>query len=82
MRHSILFNDETKTLSLCPLDGSKLVKRESLDDPETIKVRIKEYTERTLPMLDYFNKNGFQVNKINGERYIAEVHEDIMSHLQ
>ena len=82
MRHSILFSDETKELKLCPLDGSKLVKRESLDDPETIKVRIKEYTERTLPMLDYFEKNGFEVNKINGERYIAEVHEDIMKHLQ
>ena len=81
MRHSILFNDETENLTLCPLDGSSLVKRKDLDDPETIKVRIKEYTERTLPMLDYFEKNGFKVNKINGEKYIAEVHEEIMKHL-
>ena len=36
MRHSILFNDETKALKICPLDGSKLVNRKDLDDPEVI----------------------------------------------
>jgi len=56
MRHSILFNDETKDLTICPLDGSKLVKREGLDDPKTIKVRLKEYAERTYPIFDYFEK--------------------------
>jgi len=81
MRHSIIFSDETKDLMVCPLDGSKLMKRESLDDPETIKVRLVEYKERTLPMLDYFNRNGFAVNKINGEKYVAQVHEEILTHL-
>lgn len=81
MRHSIIFNDETKHLTICPLDGSNLVRRESLDDPETIKVRIKEYTERTLPMVEYFNNNGFLVVKINGEQQIAGVHKDICNSL-
>ena len=65
MRHSILFNQETEKLKLCPIDGSKLVKRNDLDDPETIKVRLEQYKERTLPLFDYFNKNGFDVKKIN-----------------
>lgn len=81
MRHSILFNDETKNLKLCPIDGSTLLKREHLDDAETIKVRLKEYKNRTLPMLDYFEKGGFEVKKINGERYVAEVHEEIVDNL-
>jgi adenylate kinase len=78
MRHSILFNDETEKLTLCPLDGSNLVKRKSLDDPETIKVRIKEYIERTLPMVEYFEKNNIKVSKINGEQYIADVFNDVL----
>jgi adenylate kinase len=82
MRHSILFNKETEILTKCPLDGSNLVKRKDLDDPETIKVRIKEYTDRTLPMVEYFEKNNIKVNKINGEQTVADVHKDILSAIQ
>ncbi|MEK7658723.1 MAG: nucleoside monophosphate kinase [Patescibacteria group bacterium] len=78
MRHSILFNKETENLTICPLDGSKLVKRKDLDDEETIKVRIKEYNERTLPMVEYFEKNNIKINKINGEQFVADVHKDIL----
>lgn len=79
MRHSILSDKETENLTICPLDGSKLVKRKDLDDPETIKVRIKEYEERTLPMVEYFEKNDFKVEKINGEQSVADVFEDILA---
>jgi len=82
MRHSILFNDETEKLTKCPLDGSDLVRRKDLDDPETIKVRIKEYEERTLPMVEYFEKNNIKVHKINGEQYVADVHKDILKSLK
>jgi len=78
MRHSILFSKETEDLSFCPLDGSKLIKRKDLDDPDRIKVRIKEYTERTLPMIDYFEKNKFQINEVNGEQTVAEVFAEIL----
>ena len=81
MRHSILFNKETDKLSLCPLDGSRLVKRKDLDDPETIKVRLEQYKERTLPLFEYFKNNGFKVSKINGEKSVAEVHEAILKNL-
>ena len=78
MRHSILFNEETKKLNLCPLDGSKLVKRKELDDPETIKVRLEQYKERTFPLFEYFKNNEFYITRINGEKYVAEVHEEIL----
>lgn len=78
MRHSILFSKETENLANCPLDGSKLDKRKNLDDEETIKTRLKEYKERTLPMVDYFSSNGIEVVKINGERSPAEVFADIL----
>ena len=78
MRHSIIFNPETEHLTMCPLDGSALKKREKLDDPETIKVRLKEFAERTAPIIDFYEKQGIKVNKINGESTIAEVHSQVM----
>ncbi len=79
MRHSILFSKETENLAICPLDGSKLVRREGLDDPETIKVRLKEYAERTAPIFDYFKKNGLEITKVNGEQSVADVYKDVLS---
>lgn len=78
IRHPILYNKETVKLTRCPLDGSKLIKRKGLDDPETIKVRLKEYQERTLPLVEYFKKQGIKVRKINGEQTVANVHKDIL----
>lgn len=78
MRHSILFNKETENLTVCPLDGSKLIRRKGLDDPETIKVRIKEYTDRTFPMIEYFKKNNIKIKKVNGEQPVADVFKDIL----
>lgn len=78
MRHSILFNEETEKLTLCPLDGSNLVKRKDLDDPETIKTRLVQYKERTLPLFEYFQKHDFHIEKINGEQNVAQVHQDIL----
>jgi adenylate kinase len=82
MRHSILYSSETENLTMCPLDGSALKRREKLDDPETIKVRLKEYAERTVPMLEYMKKQGVNVHKINGEKTIAEVHAEVMKAIQ
>lgn len=79
MRHSIIFNPETEHLTMCPLDGSALKKREKLDDPETIKVRLKEYAERTSPIIDFYENQGIKVNKVNGEKTIAEVHAEVMN---
>ena len=82
MRHSILYSDETKGLKFCPIDGSELQKREGLDDVETIKVRIKEFEERTKPLLDFFRKEGLSVNEINGSMSPVEVFEEIMKVLK
>ncbi len=78
VRHSILFNKETEPLTECPLDGSKLVKREGLDDPETIKTRLQQYAERTYPIFEYFRSNGYDIKEINGEQYVADVYEDVL----
>jgi len=80
-RHSILFNKQTEALETCPLDGSKLVRRE-LDTPETIKVRIKEFQERTFPIMDVFKERGIAVSEINGEQTVAKVFQEILGKIQ
>lgn len=79
MRHPILSTEKSfLALKNCPLDGSKLLRRKGLDDIETIKVRLREYRERTLPLISYFKEDGLAVKKINGEQSVEKVHEDIL----
>jgi adenylate kinase len=82
MRHSILYSKETEKLSMCPLDGSKLVRREGLDDPETIKVRLKEYKERTLPLIEYLETENLKMIKIKGEQSVSDVFKDILKEIE
>ena len=73
MRHPILYSEETKKLKICPLDGSKLIKRKGLDNPKIIKTRLKEYSKRTLPLVDFLKTRGLKVEKINGKGTVAQV---------
>ncbi len=80
MRHSILYNDQTKDLKHCPIDGSLLIKRQGVgDDPETIKVRIQEYKTRTEPIINYFQEQGIQTFKIDASKVPSQVFGDIIS---
>jgi len=81
LRHPVLYNEETIKLTKCPLDGSKLMIREGLDDPETIKIRLKEYKERTFPLIDYLKEEGLEVKEINGEQSVTDVSKDIMKQI-
>jgi adenylate kinase len=82
IRHSILFTPETEKLTECPLDGSKLVRRQGLDDPETIKKRIDIYKEQTHPVAEFVEKAGISVHKVNGEQDVAGVHADVYKAIQ
>lgn len=82
VRHSIIFNKETEVLTECPLDGSALIKREGLDSPESIKVRLEEYKNRTYPIFDFFKKNGYEIKEINGEQSVSDVYEEVLKAIQ
>ena len=82
MRHPILFSKENEKLKTCPLDGSKLIRRKGLDDPETIKVRLKEYKERTYPLIECFKREKLKVKKIDGSPPPAIVFKNILKALK
>lgn len=77
MRHPILWSKETAALKKCPFDGSKLIRR-TLDDPKVIKVRLKEFKERTMPILLFLKKEGITIKKINGEQPVGGVFKEIV----
>lgn len=82
LRHPILYSKETAGLKHCPIDGSKLVRREGLDDPKTIKTRLQEYAERTFPLVRYFKSQKLAVKKINGAQSVEDVFKDILQAIQ
>lgn len=77
-RHPMLYNEETKNLTICPIDGSRLITR-SFDDPEIIKTRLQAFRDLTLPLLEYFEEQGIHVSKMSGKDSVAEVFERISS---
>lgn len=81
MRHSLLYTKETAKLKFCPLDGSKLIRRED-SKPEIIKSKLNEYKEKTLPIIDYLKGQGIKIKEINGEPSVAKVFKDILKALK
>ncbi len=82
MRHPILYSKETVGLKRCPLDGSKLMARKGLDAPETIRVRLREYKNRTFPLVEYFEKSGLKVKRVNGSPAPSIVFANILKALK
>ena len=81
VRHPILYYEETKDLTVCPLDGSELITRKD-DNTETVKIRMQRYREETLPALEYSKKEGYAVKEVTGKKTPAELHYDILKVLE
>lgn len=77
MRHPVVWLKETEGLKKCSLDGSDLAIRKD-DNPQIIKTRLKEFHDRTLPLIDYLKKEGVNIKKIDGSLSPAEVFNSIL----
>lgn len=69
----VLADSKSKHCAFC---AGPLRKR-TLDDPNVIKVRLKEYSERTLPIINEYKKVGLKINIIDGEPAPYKVFEQI-----
>jgi len=65
----------------CALCGAPARKR-SLDKPAVIKVRLKQYDDRTLPILQEAKKIGLRIVEIDGEPVPYKVHAKIVKVLR
>ncbi len=64
----------------CPFCDASLRKR-SLDNPDTIKVRLEEYKNRTKPILEQLRKQGYVINNIEGEEPPFKVFEKVSKNI-
>lgn len=64
----------------CPVCGGGFYKR-SLDKPETIKVRLNEYKNRTEPIFDILRKLGYELPAIDAKAPPYKVLQKIASHI-
>lgn len=79
-RHPIPNFPEFENITKCSKDGSEIITR-LLDNPETIKVRLQEYVNRTVPIIDLLKKRDYKIMEINGEQPIEKVFNDILEKL-
>lgn len=80
-RHPIPNFPEYANLAECPKDGSKILTR-VLDKPEIIRVRYREYLNRTGPVLKFLEERGYKILKVKGDQFIEKVFEDILKKLE
>lgn len=67
--------DPPKEEGICDIDSGKLIVRDD-DKPDVIKNRLKQYREKTEPLIDYYEERGI-LNRVQGERPPDEVEEAI-----
>jgi len=75
-----IVNSPPKTPGRCDECGGELYRRPD-DKEETVKERLNVFFAQTLPMLDYYRKQG-KLIKVNGNQEIQKVTEEILSALR
>lgn len=69
-----------KKIKKCHKCGGDLVRRPD-DKPEAIRRRLGEFRRHTMPVINYFKKQG-ELVKINGEQSIGDVFKEILKKLK
>lgn len=65
----------------CPICAGPFYKR-TLDTVETIKVRLKQYRERTEPIVGILRKRGYKIHTVSAEPAPYKVFNQIYGHLK
>lgn len=69
-----------KSATRCPFCGGKILKRKD-DDKNTITKRLREFKERTLPIINELKKKKNRVIEIDGTPPPYKIHQKIISYL-
>lgn len=68
-------NNPPKKEGVCDFCSAELYQRDD-DKEETVKKRLDEYQEKTMPLIDFYKKRGVLID-INGQQDIKDVTKDI-----
>ncbi|MGH7448867.1 MAG: adenylate kinase, partial [Longimicrobiales bacterium] len=61
----------------CDQCGSELTQRVD-DEVDTVRRRLQVYSDQTEPLIDYYERSSTPVHRVDGDRPIAEVQEDLV----
>ncbi|HDP70159.1 MAG TPA: adenylate kinase [Actinobacteria bacterium] len=77
--YHIIFNPP-KNGDVCDVCGGELYQRDD-DTVETVNNRLKVYREQTLPLIDYYRKEGLLKN-VDGVKPVADVERSVIAVLE
>ena len=80
-KHTLVYSPHNNKLKKCPKCGGKIITR-ALDTKALTIKRLKEYKNRTLPVLKYLQKRGCSWTDIDGEPLPDEVTKQIFKKLE
>ncbi|OGY41362.1 MAG: adenylate kinase [Candidatus Buchananbacteria bacterium RBG_13_36_9] len=73
-----IINKKPKKSGICDKCKGILIQRAD-DNPRAIKKRLSVYRQETIPVLDYYKKQG-KLIRINGKQSIQQVYRDILKY--
>ena len=62
---------------ICDVDGAPLIQRKD-DSEEVVSERLREYERKTLPLADYYRRQG-RLYELNGELPVEQVTAEVLS---
>ncbi len=77
---AILYNEKGHQHTTCPLCGGALRTR-SVDNPAVFETRIKEYEERTAPILETLKERGYRLYEVDANPLPFDVFADLKQKL-
>ena len=69
-----------KQVEICDVDGSELYQRDD-DKVETVAKRIRVYLDQTMPLVDYYRKQG-KLFEIDGAQAVEQVTQKLLEALK
>ncbi len=69
-----------KEKGVCDVCGTQLIQRVD-DTEEVISERLKSYERQTLPLVDYYNRQG-RLRRVNGELPVEQVREQMFGAIE
>ena len=71
-----VYSQPPRVDNVCDVEGGSLIQRKD-DKEEVISERLKEYERRTLPLVEYYRRQG-RLHEVNGELPANQVTEQIL----
>jgi len=75
-----LLTNPPKKEGICDVCGGELIVRDD-ETPQAIENRLKEFEEKTLPVVEYYRQKGI-LEEVDGARPIDVIFEDIVERLK